>query len=389
MRRRVTSHAVAVIAALGLLQGSAAGPQAAPPGSGALTAELDALARQADVAREAGRLDEAERLYQQVLKQRPRWAPGWAHVGTMAYERDRYRDCRDAFRRFVALDASSGPAWALAGLCEFELEAYVASRRSLDRALERGVPKATLLPVVLYHAALLRIRASEFEAAIPPLTELATARVETAELQAACGLLLLRRPQLPKDVAAADRELVTRAGRAYCEYLARRGPEARAHYAELLADHPRQEHLHYGYGLLLAQLADPAAADQFRREIELYPGHALAHLELAFELLRRGQAKTAIAPAQAAVKLAPGLFAAHLALGRALVEGGDLARGIVELETAARLAPGVRETHWALAAAYTSAGRAADAQRARGVVRKLDALSRERTPAAPSAAAKP
>jgi predicted Zn-dependent protease len=354
-----------------------------------LTAELDALAHQADVAREAGRLDEAERLYQQVLKQRPRWAPGWAHVGTMAYERDRYRDCRDAFRRFVALDASSGPAWALEGLCEFELEAYVASRRSLDRALERGVPKATLLPVVLYHAALLRIRASEFEAAIPPLTELATARVETAELQAACGLLLLRRPQLPRDVAAADRELVTRAGRAYCEYLARRGPEARAHYAELLADHPRQEHLHYGYGLLLAQLADPAAADQFRREIELYPGHALAHLELAFELLRRGQAKTAIAPAQAAVKLAPGLFAAHLALGRALVEGGDLARGIVELETAARLAPGVRETHWALAAAYTSAGRAADAQRARGVVRKLDALSRERTPAAPSAAAKP
>ena len=140
MRRRVTSHAVAVIAALGLLQGSAAGPQAAPTGSGALTAELDALARQADVAREAGRLDEAERLYQQVLKQRPRWAPGWAHVGTMAYERDRYRDCRDAFRRFVALDASSGPAWALEGLCEFELEAYVASRRSLDRALERGVP---------------------------------------------------------------------------------------------------------------------------------------------------------------------------------------------------------------------------------------------------------
>ena len=35
------------------------------------------------------------------------------------------------------------------------------------------------------------------------------------------------------------------------------------------------------------------------------------------------------------------------------------------------------------------AGRAADAQREREVVRKLDALARERTPAAPPAAAKP
>jgi len=387
----VAPHGVLALAALWFFQGqgAASSRQPAPAASASLSGELEALARQADAAREAGRLDEARRLYEQILAQRPRWAPGWGHLGTMAYDRDRFGECRDAFRRFVALDASSGAAWALEGLCEFKLEAYVASRRSLDRALERGVPQATLLPVVLYHAALLRIRASEFEAAIPPLTELATARVETTELQAACGLLLLRRPQLPADVAAADRELVRHAGRAYCEYLARRGPEARAHYAELLAEHPKQEHLHYGYGLLLAQLADPAAADQFRREIELHPRHALAHLELSFELLRRGQAKAAIAPAETAVKLAPGLFATHLALGRALVDGGILARGIVELETAARLAPAVREAHWALAAAYTSAGRAADAQREREVVRKLDALARERTPARPPAAAKP
>jgi tetratricopeptide (TPR) repeat protein len=377
------------LAALWLLQsqGAASSRHAAAAASASLSGELEALARQADAAREAGRLDEAQRLYEQILAQRPRWAPGWGHLGTMAYDRDRFRECRDAFRRFVALDASSGPAWALAGLCEFKLEQYVAARRSLDQALGLGVPHATLLPVVLYHAALLRIRASEFEAAIPPLTELATARVETEELRAACGLVLLRRPQLPADVAAADRELVRRAGRAYCEYLARRSPEARAHYGELLAGYPEQEHLHYGYGLLLAQLADPAAADQFRREIELHPRHALAHLELSFELLRRGQAKAAIAPARAAVKLAPGLFATHLALGRALVDDGDLARGIVELETAARLAPGVRETRWALAGAYASAGRSLEAQRERDVVRKLDAVARERTPTTPPAAA--
>jgi len=351
---------------------------------------LDALVRQADVAREAGRFDEAEDLYRRVLQRRPRWAPGYAHLGTMAYERDRFGECRDAFKRFVALDAGSGPAWALKGLCEFGLATYVASRRSLERALERGgLPTATL-PVVLYHAALLRIRASQFEAAIPPLAELATARAGTVELDSACGLLLLRRPQLPADVGPSDRDLVARAGRAYCAHLARRGSEARARYAELLADYPNHEHLHYGVGLLLAQLADPAAADAFRRELELHPNHVLAHVELAFELLRRGKAEQAIAPARAAVALAPGLFATHLALGRALVDGGgQLAPGIVELETAARLAPGVRETYWALAGAYASAGREADAQRAREVVRKLDAAARGRGTAAAPATPKP
>lgn len=387
-RLAVTAHGVSALAALWLLQGATSTRQPAPAASATLSAELDALARQADAAREAGRLDEAERLYGQVLAQRPGWAPGWGHLGTLAYDRDRFRECRDAFRRFVALDASSGPAWALKGLCEYGLRTYVASRGSLDKALEQGgLPPATL-PVVLYHAALLRIRASLFEAAIPPLTELATARAGAAELESACGLLLLRRPLLPAEVPAAERDLVQRAGRAYCAHLARRGAEARTAYVQLLADHPAQEHLHYGYGLLLAQLADAAAADEFRREIELHPRHVLAHLELAFELLRRGRAKEAIAPAQAAVKLAPGLFATHLALGRALVGGGDLTRGIAELETAARLAPGVREAYWALAGAYANAGRETDAERAREVVRRMDALARERAPAA-SGAPKP
>jgi predicted Zn-dependent protease len=308
----------------------------------------------------------------------------------MAYERDRFRECRDAFRRLVELDASSGAAWAFKGLCEFGLASYADARGSLDRALQRGgLPDATLLPVVLYHQALLRIRAAEYEPAIPLLTELATASPETADLVAACGLVLLRRPLLPAEVAPADSELVARSGRAYCAYLARRAGEARARFAELLAAYPTQEHLHYGFGLFLAQQADPEAASQFRKEIELHPGHVLAHLELAFEVLRRGDAKGAIAPARAAAKLAPGLFAAHLVLGRALVGSEQLGPGIRELELAARLAPDVRETHRALASAYERAGRKLDAERARGTVRKLDKLDEARRARAAAEAAGP
>ena len=371
-----------------LALGSPASPfQAAgrPPGA----ADADALAAQADAAREAGRLDEAERLYREVLKLRPTWAPGYGHVGTMAYERDRFADCRDAFGRFVELDASVGPAWALKGLCEFGLGAHAAARASLDRALDRGGLPEPLLPVVLYHQVLLGIAASEFETTLPALTELAASGPETKELRTACGLLLLRRPLLPAAIPPADRDLVDRAGSAYCAYLARRPDEARARFDEVLAGYPGQEHLHYGYGLFLAQQGDPKAAAEFRREIELHPGHVLARLELGFELLKRGEADQALAPARCATALAPGLFATHLVLGRALVETGDLKGGILELEQAAELGPGVRETFWALANAYARAGRAPDAERAREVVRRLDAARRERAEAGRPAAARP
>jgi tetratricopeptide (TPR) repeat protein len=385
----VAARTLLALSALPSLLGSAAVAQPAAPPSSARQEALDALVEQADAAREAGRFEEAEALYRRVLQRRPRWAAGFGHLGTMAYERDRFAECRDAFLRFLELDASSGPAWALKGLCEFALASYPAARRSLDRALERGGLAEPLLPVVLYQAALVRIRASAFEAAIPPLGELAAARGESPELAAACGLLLLRRPLLPAAIPAADRDLVVQSGRAYCSYLARRGTEARARFAALVAAYPRERHLHYGYGLLLAQQSDPEAAAQFREEIELHPDHALAHLELAFELLRRGKPKDAVPAARAAARLAPDLFATHLALGRALVESGDLRQGILALEKAAALGPGVRETFWALAGAYARDGRVEEAEAARETVRRIDAALRARAPAADGDKGKP
>jgi tetratricopeptide (TPR) repeat protein len=343
---------------------------------------FDDLARRAGSAREAGRLEEASDLYRKALRQRPEWAEGLWFLGTIAYERDRHAECRDTFRRFLALAPRSGPAWALQGLCQFGAAEHGPSGRSLDRALALGGLDEGTLRVVLYHRSLLRIRASEFEIAIPLVIQLVSGRPVTAEVIQACGLLLLRRPLLPGDVPEGDREIVRRSGEAYCSYLARRADEARARYERLLADYPRQEHLHYGYGLLLAQQGAAEATDQFRKETELHPEHVLAHLELAFELLKRGEAREARTSAEEATRLAPGLFAAHLALGRARVEEGNLKGGIASLETAARLGPGVRETFWALANAYARAGRTADAERARATFRKLEAAQRQRDQAA-------
>jgi predicted Zn-dependent protease len=364
------------VLALALL--AAAVPRAQPAPPPPPSASFDDLARRADAARVAGRLDEAAALYRQALDRRPKWAEGLFYLGTMAYDRDRFEECRDAFRRLSAVEPKMAPAWALRGLCEFRLEAYPAAREHVEQALSLGMPpQEDLSRAVLYHHALLLVRESKFEPALVPLRALLSSRAATPEVQDACGLVLLRRPRLPTEVPAADRELLREAGRAYCAHLDRHTEEAVRLFAALVESHPRERYLHYGYGLALAQAGSAESLVQLRREIELFPDDVLARVELGFALLARGREREAVLPAEEAARLAPGLFATHLVLGRALVATGKLTRGIRELETAAALAPQIPEIHIALARAYARAGRKADADRANAVFRALEDARRK------------
>ncbi len=349
-------------------------------------ASFDTLSRKADEAREAGRLEEAAALYREALKQRPRWADGWWYLGTMAYERDRPLECVQAFRRLLALKPGTAPAWALRGLCAFQLEEYAAARRHLERALAAGpLSDERLGLVATYHQALLAIQGGDFEGALVPLTRLLQAQAETPELDDACGLVLLRRAEVPAEVPAADRERVRAAGEAYCAHLARRGDDAQRRFEQLLARRPRERYLHYGYGLSLAQQGKVEALAQFEREIELFPDDVLARVELALGLVTRGRAPEALAPARKAVDLAPRLFVTRYALGRALVETGALDQGIRELEAAVGLAPDIPELILALSRAYARAGRRADAEKANAAFLALDRARRARSaPGAPS-----
>jgi tetratricopeptide (TPR) repeat protein len=137
--------------------------------------------------------------------------------------------------------------------------------------------------------------------------------------------VLLRRPLLPQAVPAADLDLVKEAGQAYCAHLARHPEVAVKRFEALVAKHPRERYLHYGYGLALAQQGSQRATELFRREVELFPDDVLARVELGFALLARGQEQEAVPPAEEAARLAPGL-ATHL-VPPALVATGRLGAG--------------------------------------------------------------
>jgi len=331
------------------------------------------VSRRADRARQGNHLEEAIRLYRQGVKLRPRWDEGWWYLATLLYETDRYPDARGAFRRFLALKPEAGPGWALRGLCDFRVADYQGALEHLDKGLALGVGgQPEILRVARYHQALLLVRAGQFELAIEPLTVLARGEAESEGLVDAVGLMMLRMPLFPADIPEAKRDLVRQAGRAGYLHLARKGEEAAQAFADLVAAFPKEPWVHYAYGVSRLTSDPERGLAELRREAELQPDAVYPHLEIAFELLRKGDNAGAETEGERAVALAPGLFAAHNALGRALVERGEIERGTSELETAARLAPDSPEMHFSLARAYAKAGRKEDAEKERATFAELE-----------------
>jgi tetratricopeptide (TPR) repeat protein len=351
----------------------ALGAQAAAP------LPFEEVARKAAEARDKDQLDEAIRWYGEGTRMRPHWDEGLWYLATLLYEKDRFAEARDAFRRFLEVKPEAGAAWALMGMCEFRLKEYDAALTSLEKGTDLGYGTNTAVQrAAWFHLSMLLVRAGQFELAVRPLTFLARSEPESESLSSLAGLMLLRVPKLPAEITKDERELVTHAGRAAYAHLSRNGEEARRRFTELIERFPSAPNVHYAYAIFLLGSDSDAALAEFRKELEIQPGSVFARLDLAFELIRRGDFADALPPAEEAVSLAPQLFASHHALGRALVETGSLERGIAELEAAAKLAPEGPEMFFALARAYAKAGRKEDAARARATFAELDRKRREK-----------
>jgi tetratricopeptide (TPR) repeat protein len=173
-----------------------AGPAPAPA-----PLAFEAIARKAAEARDKDQLDEAIRWYGQGVRLRPRWDEGLWYLATLLYEKDRFAEARDAFRRFLVVKPEAGPAWALMGMCEFRLKEYDAALRSLEKGTDLGYGTNTAVQrAAWFHLSMLLVRAGQFELAVRPLTFLARSETESQGLVEAAGLMLLRVPKLPAEI---------------------------------------------------------------------------------------------------------------------------------------------------------------------------------------------
>lgn len=336
------------------------------------TSDFDPLAKAADDARLAERLDEAIDLYGKALKLRPEWPDGWWYIGAIYYEKDRYVEAADAFQKLVALEPKRGPAWGMLGLCQFQTGDLQRSVMALQQGRTLGLnDNPELESVVRYHTALIYIRVSQFEIAYDILREFMKVGNESPKVIEAFGLTMLRMPILPGEIPSTKREQIMIAGQAGFNMAARRLEQARSAFDNLLSRYPNDPNVHYGFGVfMLTQDAD-VALNEFKRELEISPAHFPAMVQMAFEYLKRDQYNDALPLAEKAVELAPKMYAARNVLGRLLLELGQIDRSVKQLEEGVRLAPSSPEMHFALARAYTRAGRKEDANRERETFKKL------------------
>jgi tetratricopeptide (TPR) repeat protein len=335
---------------------------------------FEELSRRATEAWEADRTADAVRSYRAGVELNPPWHDGWWRLGLLYSDAGCFDAARDALRRVVQLKPRAGPGWTLLGLAEYRLGGYDQALADLSRGISLGVAGAADIGQRGLRAqALLLIRRGDFTTPAKNLGILVRLEPDDPEIVAACGLLALRRPRLPSEVPDAEREVVTAAGRAACAAFGGRAEEARKGFQELAARYPTARGVHFAYGLVLSREGSPEALPELRREVELFPDHAEAHLEIAFAILERGEAKDALDPARIAARLLPESAWSHFALGRALLATGNVDEAVTELERASRLGPEVRDVYVALAQAYARAGRARDVERTRETLRQLDA----------------
>lgn len=334
--------------------------------SEARAATFEELASRAAAARDANNLTEAIQLYREALKLNSRWQEGWWFLGTIAYDTNDYRSCRDALRQLIALKPDATPAFAILGLCEFQTGDFVASLAHVQRGLASAPDAQPEMEKVLrYHEAMLFTRAGEFDKALQKYAWFVRWPDPSAAFLASLGLAALRTPYLPKDTPADQQELFIAAGQAAFSQMSGDRSTARHNFETLLERYPQAHHVHYLYACSLLASNPEGAIGEFRRELEITPSSGGTLGMLAWALLNRGEPAAALPYAERAVKAAPSDSLSQYVLGRALVETGDALRGVRHLETALRSDPTNLEHHLALAAAYPKVHRYEDARRER------------------------
>jgi len=330
------------------------------------------LAAQASAARMQNDAPRAIELYSRALQQDPKWADGWWFLGSLQYGVGAYIPARDALSRYIELTPNAGPAFALRGLCEFEMGDVRQSLIDIEHGISLGAANQPRNEqILLYHRAMLLTRLGNYEGALKAYSYFAKKGITNPELLIAIGLAGLRIPLLPKELASDQQELASATGDAGYRFLAGDEASAAQAFQELFHRFPRALNTHFFYGYLLFATDPDAALPEFQQELQLSPSNADANVMAAWALLMRNGAIDALSYAQNAVAKDADLPSAQLVLGRSLLETGDVNGGMQHLEKALKLEPDNIETHLALAKAYSKSGRKEDARRERVLCLRL------------------
>lgn len=258
---------------------------------------------------QAGRLAEAERLYQDILRSEPRHFDALHFLGVAAYQQGRHAEAVDFISRAIAINGGYAPAHS-------NLANALEALGDVDRAL------------------------SSYQRALEIQPDFVDALVNLGALHAGRGELDEARERYERALALDPNQALahTNLGNVYHELG--RLDEAAACHRRALTLNPRLALAHSNLGNVLrnqGRLAEAAAS--YREAIAVAPGLAEAHANLGNVLADEGELDGAIAAYRQALALKPDYAEAHANLGNTLVQAGNLAGADASCREALRLKP--------------------------------------------------
>jgi tetratricopeptide (TPR) repeat protein len=302
----------------------------------------DLLAR-AFQLHQAGRLPEAERLYQKILSLEPDNAQVLHLAGTAAHQQGRHQQAIDFIRR--ALEVRPGePAWltnlgaALGALGRFD---------EAEDCFRRGLALRPQDAPLWHNLAVVQRRQGRLAEALASYDESLRLDPNSAEVHTHKGAALQKLNRTDEAIAAHKRALDLRPDLAEAHNnlavslrQARRLDEALAHYQRAIDLRPRYAEARNNLGTLLADLGRlPEAELALRDSLALRPDHVDTLANLGHVLTERGKLDEAVHVLEGALVRQPDSALLHNNLGTALLRRGELGRALASFDRAVAIDP--------------------------------------------------
>lgn len=315
-------------------------------GGGVSTTDVSALMREALAHHQAGRIEAAWILYQDVLHQAPERADAWYLSGLVEQARGRWQPARQRVARAVALTPDNVLYLVGLGVIEQMLGLWLEAEQSYCRALvlqPDHVEARNNLANVLKELGRLDEAATHYQLALQPadnpviLYNLANLRQETGLLEESVRLY-----QRTLDLQPVYPEALANLGSA----LQRLGrlQEAEGYFRQAISQRPGYAEAWNNLGNVLKEQELPQlAAGYYREAAALMPDNAGIRCNLGHVLKASGEVPAAIGAYREAVNLDPDYGEAWASLAGLLQETGDFAAAILAWRAAHVLMPAAIE----------------------------------------------
>lgn len=263
----------------------------------------------------AGRIDEAEAIYRELLRQAPEHADALHLLGLVEHQRGNHPAAEKWIEQAIRANRSSADFHANLGVVRHAMNHLNEAATALQEALRLNPAHADAL--------------NNLGSALKGLGRLA----EAVECFRKAIKIRAEFPAARANLAITLAEM-------------RHFNEAERAFRAALARTPQDPALHFRLGLMLQEIGKlPEAAEEYARTITVAPGAFEAHANLGNVRRELGDFEGAIASYREALRLRPDVAECHLNLASGLLTIGIVDEALVAGRQALRLKPELEEAH--------------------------------------------